>query len=169
MITDKDCKKKIGERLKAGSGTKTRVITRWKLAFKPKDWGAALSSVEQDGVVDGWYLTRIARRSKKVGANKWNYEWEYVLWYFRSLRDNGSNDNSEDDLNAMLERVAEEFEANPELGFTATVTDPDGGTMGVDRHGEIQVLNMDTLDNTIHVAQCRLTVYLTKVKVYTQE
>jgi len=155
-IRDKDVKDAIGAILQAGSGASTRIVKRWKLALSARDWMAVLRSVQNDKTVDGWYVTRVKRRSKKKGANHFEYNWTYALWYFRSYSEGNAATNSEDELNELLERVAEELENAPKLNIDGSAE------MQIDDHSELQVENIDLIDSKVHVAQCFLTVNLTK-------
>lgn len=159
MKTDAEIRTAIAGLLQTGSGTDTKVIKRWKLFINDDDWMAALHSVTKNNVVDGWYITRVAVRSNFRATQRWEKEYDYDLWYFRSFRDGTSADNSEYEVNALLDAVAEQFELSPQLGFDQTQD-------GVDRHSELQIRNIDTIDDSYHAVQCRLTVYLTKQPAY---
>jgi hypothetical protein len=159
MKTDAQIRTAIAALLQAGSGSETRVLKRWKLALAGSDWKAALRGITQNDKVNGWYITRVATRNTFVGTQRWNKEYDYDLWYFKSVREGTSEDNSEYEVNALLDSVAESFELSPQLGF-------DQPTDGVDRHSELQVRNIDTIDNLYHAVQCRLTVYLTQQPAY---
>lgn len=155
MATDKTIRTAIKTLLKEGSGADTRVITRWKLSLDEKDWKAAVRSETDSDKTDGWLISRRRRLSKKVGTYKWEYTYVYVLWYFRTVREGKESSNSEQEMNDLLDAVAEKLEENPTLGF-------DAEDSGVDNHEELQVLEIDTVDEQVHIAQCELTVRLTK-------
>lgn len=155
MISDLELRRAIRRVLETGSGSDTRVITRWKLSFDPKDWKGALKSRSNTQAVDAWLLTRRSRRAKKLTFGKWEYRFTYVLWYIRDAVDGSEQTGSEYALNDLIERVAAEFEQQPTLGLESE-------TSGVDNHEELQVLEIDTVDNQYHIAQCELTVVLTQ-------
>lgn len=153
-MTDREVKQAIAARWTAAStalGETVRVIPRWKLSLKGKEVMSALRDLGNDKLVNGVYITRVARKTRKLGSNHWEYYWTYVMYYFRSYKEGTDPANSEDKANAFIERVAEEFENNPTLGLAY-----------VDNHDELQVENIDTIDLRVHAFQCFLTVNLTK-------
>lgn len=162
MITDTTIKAAAKARLQAGSGDNTKVVIRQKLALRSKDWLAALRSPKNSAVTDGWMIVRDEQRTIKLGTNHWVYEWDYVLLYALSIREGNETDNSDIDLNALLERVKSEFERNPTLGFDTPYTLPDGFLLTFDQHGELQIEAYDTINNELHFIQARLTCFLTK-------
>lgn len=156
FLTSKQIKEAIASKLRAGSGVGANVVKRWKFAFRAKDWNSMLRDLSDKGKVNGWYITRVAARNKKLGHNHWEYEWTYSLWYFRSYNDVESiGKSSEDVFDEIIDACVAEFEASPTLGFDAM-------NDGFDQHTELQVINCDIVDQKVHVAQCQLTVKLTK-------
>lgn len=155
-MTDKEVKTAL-----AGIWTETatdlgepiRVIPRWKLSLKGKEPMQALRSLTDDKIVNGVYITRTQRRSKKVGVggNHREYKWTYAMFYFRRYDEGTDAANSEDKLNAVIEAVADKLEESGDLGLEF-----------VDDHDDLQVENIDTLDLRVHIAQCFLTVNITK-------
>jgi hypothetical protein len=156
FVTDKEVKEAIKRVLLSGfgEGEGPKVVTRWKLALDQKDWKGALKSLGDTKKINGWLITRIGRRSKQVTTFKYEYTWKYALIHFRSLADNGPEDNSEDALNEDIENIASQFECSFDLGF--------GEDNGVDSHDQLQVLNIDVVDDQVHLVQCELVVKLTK-------
>jgi len=162
MITDATVKAAIKARLQTGSGADTKVVTRQKYALKAKDWLSALRSISNAGITNGWIIASGAKRRKKLGNKHYAYEWDYILLYFRSIRENTEADNSDVDVNEMLQAVGVELEDDPILGFDESYELPDGALLTFDEHGEFQVDTQDTINNELHFVQARLTCFLTK-------
>lgn len=153
-MTDKEVKDALAAVWQAGADSISepiRIVKRWKFALKGKEVMSALRSLTTDRKVNGLYITRAARSSRKVGMNHYEYKWRYAMVYFRSYEDGTDADNSEDRLNTLLEAVAEEFENTPGLNLPF-----------VDDHSEIQVESIDTVDLRVHAAQCFIDVNITK-------
>jgi hypothetical protein len=155
-MTDKQVKDAIAAIVTEAAtelGEPIRVVPRWKLSLKGKEVLSALRSLTNDKIINGVYITRVGRQSRKagIGGRKWEYKWRYAIFYFRSYDEGTDEANSEDKLNAILEKFAEKLEASPGLGLGAPIDD----------HEELQVDNIDTMDLKVHVAQCFLTVNLT--------
>jgi hypothetical protein len=153
-MTDKEVKNALAARWQAAAtalGEPVRIVKRWKLSIKGQEPMQALRSLTADKLVNGLFITRTRRASKKLGSNHWEYKWTYSMVYFRSYEEGTDAANSEDKLNALLERVAEEFENEGDLGLAF-----------VDDHEELQVDNIDTIDLRVHAATCSIVVNLTK-------
>lgn len=154
MTTDKQIKaslQQVWTDAATGLSESVRVIPYWKLSLKGREVLSALRALDNNKAINGVYITRVKRTSRKVGKNHFEYKWVYAMFYFRSYSDGGSSvDTSEDKMNAYLEAVAQGFELNPGLGFD-----------DVDNHEELQIHNIDTIDLKVHVAQCLITVNLT--------
>ena len=135
-------------------GEPIRVIPRWKLSLKGKEVLAALRALDNNKLTNGVYITRIKRSSRKegVGGRKRAYKWTYAMFYFRSYDEGTDADNSEDKMNAVLDAVATKLELKDDLGLDY-----------VDDTDDMQVENIDTMDLKVHVAQCFVTVNLTKL------
>lgn len=153
-MTDLEVKAKLAEiwtTAAAEVSEPVRVIPRWKLSLKGKEVLSALRSLTNNQVVNGVYITRVQRKSKRLGTNHLEYKWTYAMFYFRSYDEGTDANNSEDKVNALLEAVASKFEESGDLGLEF-----------VDDHDEFQVENIDTLDLRTHVAQTFITVNITK-------
>jgi hypothetical protein len=153
-MTDVQVKNAIGAIWTAAGtalGEPIRVIPRWKLHLRGKEVMSALRSLNNNKIINGVYITRIKRSSRAQMKNHWEYKWTYAIVYFRSYDEGTDANNSEDKLNAVIEKVSELFEGSPNLGLSF-----------VDDHEELQVENIDTIDLRVHAAQCFLTVNITK-------
>lgn len=155
MITDKQVRTRLKEILQTASGSNTRVYGRWRLSLDPKDWKGTLKSPNDPEKVDGWILTRKSMRHSADAPQRWRYTWVYVLWYFRTVREGSDISNSEDEVHALLDAVRDAFEATPQLDLSEEDS-------WVDEHGQFQVLDVDTVEDQYHLAQCELAVRLTK-------
>jgi hypothetical protein len=153
MNTDREVKDAIGGIWTAAStalGESVRVVKTWKLSLRGKEVMSALRSLSDNKKINGVYITRVRRLSKRVGMNKREYKWVYAMYYFRSYDDSVEATNSEDKANTYIEKVAELLEASGDLGLEY-----------VDDHEEMQIENIDTIDLRVHAFQCFLTVNLT--------
>jgi hypothetical protein len=153
-MTDKEVKTAIGNiwgAAAAGLSEPIRIVPRWKLSLKGQEPLQSVRSTTNDKLINGLYITRISRRTTKLGMNHWEYQWKYSMVYFRSYEEGTDASNSEDKLNVLLEAVAGGFEQAGDLGLEF-----------VDNHEELQVDGIDTIDLRVHAAQCSLTVNLTK-------
>jgi hypothetical protein len=152
-MTDLEVKTALGAIWTAAGtalGEPIRVIPRWKLSLKGKEVMSALRSTAGDKSVNGVYISRIKRPSKRR-MDKSEQQWIYAMFYFRSYDDTSDANNSEDKLNAVIEKVDDLLNAQPDLGLAF-----------VDDHEDMQVENIDTIDLRVNVAQCFITVNVTK-------
>lgn len=154
-MTDKQVKDALaGFWTAAGTelGEPVRVIPRWKLSLKGKEPLSALRSTTNDMRINGVYITRVKRSSRRVsiGGRKHEYKWTYAMFYFRSYDEGTDESNSEDKANALVEKVAELLEASDDLGLDF-----------VDNHEDLQVENIDTMDLKNHIFQTFITVNIT--------
>lgn len=156
IATDQQIRAAIKTRLIAGSGASTRVITRWKLSVDPEEWAGVARSLTDTSVIDGWLITRTKVKTQKLGHLHWEHDYHYTLWYLRSVREGAESDNSENDVNQVIENCLEEFELNPTIGFDI------GGGDGVHSHSELQIEDIDIVKDQMHVVQAALVVHLTK-------
>lgn len=129
-----------------------RVIPRWKLSLKGKEVMSALRDLAAASKINGVYITRVKRSKRKLGHNHWEYKDTYAMFYFRSYEDGNGTTNSEDAANAYVDAVGDAFEDFP----------GDGVLPEVDEHSEMQLDNFDTLDLKVHIAQCSITLTMTK-------
>lgn len=158
-MTDLEVKnklKEIWESAAADAGESIRVIPRWKLAIKGKEWMSALRSINSDKEINGVYITRTSRQSRREGFGnnrKFHYTWTYSMFYFLSYNEGltASDKNSEDRLNEFLEILAEKFEDDTNLDLDY-----------IDDHSQLQVDSIDTVDLKVHLAQCRIVINITK-------
>ncbi len=157
MQTDQEIRAGIKAQVAAVASDSARIITRWKLGVEPEEWGAVVRDKKDPNKINGCVITRRGIRSIPVTAVGHHYEYQYVydLWYFLSVREGTEADNSELDLNTLLDNLIRRLHDNPTLGL------PDNeGNDVVDAHGGLQVRDIDTMGN-FHVAQCELTVRIT--------
>jgi hypothetical protein len=87
MNTDREVKDAIGGIWTAAStalGESVRVVKTWKLSLRGKEVMSALRSLSDNKKINGVYITRVRRLSKRVGMNKREYKWVYAMYYFRS-------------------------------------------------------------------------------------
>src|ERR1051326_7926081 len=125
--TDKAVRTKLRSLLETASGSPTRVVPRWQLDYTHKDWSAMLRSLTVDGKLDGWLLTRTSTSSQRIGIGHYRHYWTYAMWYVRSYEQGNASDNSEDQVNALIDRVTSAFEDSEQLGFTGDEVDEHSG------------------------------------------
>lgn len=159
MITNKQVLEAIKAQIAAVvDPNEARIITRWKLSVDPEEWGAVLRSKKDNNKIHGWMITRTGVRSTPQLAvgHHYEYAYTYALWYFKSVKEGTEAENSEIDFNEVLDDLLRRLHDNPTLGL-----DPQSGPDVVDAHDGLQIRDIDTVNGSIHVAQCELTVRIT--------
>lgn len=100
----------------------------------------------------GWIIKRSAVNSEWKNGGRQRMAWIYDIWGFYGFRTGKVGDNSDDEWAVIVDDVAEGLRAAPTLGLAE-----------VERHDLLQVAINTTIDcgeETLHLAQCRLTVHI---------
>jgi hypothetical protein len=155
LATDLQVRSHLKTILETASGANTSVQTRWKLSANPTEWLAVARSKTDNSVIDGWIITRAAMKNERIAQFHWERQYKYVMWYLRSVKETTGTDSSEYKVNQILDSVMSAFEDEPTLAFDI------GGGDGIYSHSEFQVDDIDIVNDSIHVCQATLTVYLT--------
>lgn len=104
------------------------------------------------GGTHGWIIKRSQISAEWKHGGRERAEWIYDIWGFYAFRSGKENDNSDDDWAVILDAVRAALKASPTLGLAE-----------VERHELLQVTRNTTIDcgeETLHFAECRLTVKL---------
>lgn len=143
---------------------KTRVVTRLRQGQQAADWKSLLRAVDNTAKVDGWLLWRegiepVRDNGGNLTARR-TYRANYVLWYFRSIEEDGDvTVSSEYDLNAKLDALLELLESDPCWCEEPEVIDAEGCV----EHEGLGVINIDTIENKYHYATCGFSICIDSV------
>jgi hypothetical protein len=104
------------------------------------------------GATHGWIIKRAAVNAEWKNPQRDRRSAGYDVWGFYGFAAGNENENSDNDFAVILDAVYEAIKAEPGLGLE-----------GVERHGLLQVAantTIETGEETLHFAQCRLEVQL---------
>jgi len=146
--TDKDIRSAIKDVIKALYPD--AVVFQWNaLSHNLGEWPGMFRTetgthgwiIKRGGVSGGW---KNGQRDRKTFV--------YDIWGFYGYSSGKESENSDDDFGAILDAIYEALKEKPTLDLE-----------GLDPHGLLQVAantTIDTGEETLHFAQCRLEVKL---------